>query len=151
MQSHTYLHTLSFNSRVLSLKCSQRLLVVALDAQIHAFDTDTLQHTFSAVTHSVSAALRTVKADACQAWAAAPMALGSAWLAYASNQASQDLPQHILCAAPIYCLVCTIQHILKYSPHACLKYVQCFSIVCILTACTACSTGCPGMQKPASA
>ena len=73
---------------MLSLKCSPRLIVVALDAQIHAFDAASLQHTFSAVTYSVSAALQTVKADSHQAGATAPMALGSAWLAYASNQAS---------------------------------------------------------------
>ena len=90
MHSHTYVHSLTFNSRVLSLKCSPRLVVVALDAQIHAFDAATLQHTFSAVTYSVSAALQTVKADSYQAGAMAPIALGSAWLAYASNQASQS-------------------------------------------------------------
>ena len=90
MHSHTYVHSLTFNSRVLSLKCSPRLVVVALDAQIHAFDAATLQHTFSAVTYSVSAALQTVKADSYQTGAMAPIALGSAWLAYASNQASQS-------------------------------------------------------------
>lgn len=93
MRSHTYVHSLSFNSPVLSLKCSCRLIVVALDAQIHAFDAVTLQHTFSAVTYAVSAAMQTVKADAGQARTTSPMALGSAWLAYASNQASTDLSQ----------------------------------------------------------
>ena len=92
LQSHSYLHSLSFNSRVLSLICSPRLIVVALDAQIHAFDTANLQHTFSAVTYSVSAALQTVKADSHQSGSTAPMALGTAWLAYASNQASQHHP-----------------------------------------------------------
>ena len=91
MHSHTYVHSLSFNSPVLSLRCSRRLIVVALDAQIHAFDATTLQHTFSAVTYAVSAAMQTVKADAGQAKTTTPMALGSAWLAYASNQASLDL------------------------------------------------------------
>lgn len=89
MQSHTYVHSLSFNSKVLSLRCSPRLIVVALNAQIHAFDATTLQHTFSAVTYSVSAALQNVKGDSYQAGVTAPMALGSAWLAYASNQASK--------------------------------------------------------------
>ncbi len=88
LQSHSYLHSLGFNSRVLSLKCSPRLVVVALDAQIHAFDTANLQHTFSAVTYSMSAALQTVKADSHHSGSTAPMALGTAWLAYASNQAS---------------------------------------------------------------
>lgn len=91
MRSHTYMHSLSFNSPVLSLRCSRRLIVVALDAQIHAFDAVSLQHTFSAVTYAVSAAMQTVKADAGHAKTTSPMALGSAWLAYASNQASPDL------------------------------------------------------------
>ncbi|DBA69654.1 TPA: hypothetical protein ACH3X2_012712 [Trebouxia sp. C0005] len=86
LQSHSYLHSLSFSSRVLSLKCSPRLIVVALDAQIHAFDTANLQHTFSAVTYSMSAALQTVKAESHHS-GSTPMALGTAWLAYASNQA----------------------------------------------------------------
>ncbi|DBB01086.1 TPA: hypothetical protein ACH3X1_000979 [Trebouxia sp. C0004] len=91
LQSHSYLHSLSFNSRVLSLKCSPRLIVVALDAQIHAFDTANLQHTFSAVTYSMSAALQTVKADSHHSGSTAPLALGTAWLAYASNQAVSHL------------------------------------------------------------
>lgn len=91
MRSHTYVHSLSFNSPVLSLKCSRRLIAVALDAQIHAFDATTLQHTFSAVTYAVSAAMQSVKGDAGQAKVTSPMALGSAWLAYASNQASPDI------------------------------------------------------------
>ncbi|KAL0039055.1 hypothetical protein WJX77_006537 [Trebouxia sp. C0004] len=91
LQSHSYLHSLSFNSRVLSLKCSPRLIVVALDAQIHAFDTANLQHTFSAVTYSMSAALQTVKADSHHSGSTAPLALGTAWLAYASNQAMSHL------------------------------------------------------------
>lgn len=91
LQSHSYLHSLSFSSRVLSLKCSPRLIVVALDAQIHAFDTANLQHTFSAVTYSMSAALQTVKAESHHS-GSTPMALGTAWLAYASNQASQNHP-----------------------------------------------------------
>lgn len=91
MRSHTYVHSLSFNSPVLSLTCSRRLIAVALDAQIHAFDATTLQHIFSAVTYAVSAAMQSVKADAGQARVTSPMALGSAWLAYASNQASPDI------------------------------------------------------------
>lgn len=89
MRSHTYVHSLTFNSQVLSLKCSCRFIVVALDAQIHAFDATSLQHTFSAVTYAVSAAMHTVKTEGTQARGSSPLALGSAWLAYASNQASQ--------------------------------------------------------------
>lgn len=88
MRSHSYVHTLTFKSRILSLKCSSRLIVVALDAQVHAYDTLTLQHTFSAVTYSVSAALSTWSSENTSVNLSAPMALGSAWLAYASNQAS---------------------------------------------------------------
>lgn len=95
MRSHTYVHSLSFNSQVLSLKCSRRLIVVALDAQIHAFDATSLQHTFSAVTYAVSAAMHTVKTEGVQARGSSPLALGSAWLAYASNQASPHLTSSV--------------------------------------------------------
>lgn len=88
MRSHSYVHALTFKTQILGLKCSTRLLVVALDSQIHAYDAITLQHTFSAVTYSVSAALSTWASDVTTAGLPAPMALGSAWLAYASNQAS---------------------------------------------------------------
>lgn len=88
MHSHAYVHTLSFSSRVQSLKCSRRFIVVAMDAQIHAFDVATLQQTFSVVTYSVAAAMQSSKGDSSPAEHTAPIALGSAWLAYASNQAS---------------------------------------------------------------
>ena len=104
MQSHTYVHTLTFNSKVLSLRCSCHFLVVALDAQIHAFDATTWQHTFSAVTYSVFAAMRTVKAESSHNIASSPMALGSAWLAYASNQAGSSAAWHIRLIVCMYML-----------------------------------------------
>lgn len=97
MRSHTYVHSLSFNSPVLSLTCSRRLIAVALDAQIHVFNATTLQHTFSAVTYAVLTAMQSVKADASQARVTSPLALGSAWLAYASNQASPDIYYTSVC------------------------------------------------------
>ena len=90
MRSHTYVPSVTNTSQVLSLKCSRRLIVVALDAQIHAFDATSLQHTFSAVTYAVSAAMHAVKAEGVLSGGSSPLALRSAWLAYASNQASQD-------------------------------------------------------------
>lgn len=58
--------------------------MVALEGQLHAFDANTLAHTFSAVTHpspvpSPSPPDRGVSQSA-------PVALGARWLAYASNQ-----------------------------------------------------------------
>ena len=108
IRSHTYVHSLTFNSQVLSLKCSRRLIVVALDAQIHAFDATSLQHTFSAVTYAVSAAMHAVKAEGVQSGGSSPLALGSAWLAYASNQASHDLQcaTMAMCSQAEMVLVC---------------------------------------------
>lgn len=88
LSSHSYLQPLTFKSAILGLKCSSRLIVVALDAQIHAYDSLTLQHTFSAVTYAVSAVLSSLSSETAKGTLSTPLALGSAWLAYASNQAS---------------------------------------------------------------
>jgi hypothetical protein len=86
LHTHSYVHTLKFTSRVLSVRCSTRMIVVALDAQIHAFDSSTLERVLTAVTYPAPCTKQLMLAETCNAGTAVPLALGPRWLAYASNQ-----------------------------------------------------------------
>ena len=102
LRNQAYVYSLKFNSRVLGLRCSPRLLVVALDAQLHAFDATSLSHVFSAVTYPAPCTHQLYQSETCAQGTAVPLALGSRWLAFASNQvAPQVLSMHDMpsCAA----------------------------------------------------
>eukprot|EP00249_Psilotum_nudum_P032646 c48458_g1_i1 orf=109-810(+) len=47
MQSHTYVQDLRFRTAIVAVRCSPRVVAVALSAQIYCFDAATLQNTFS--------------------------------------------------------------------------------------------------------
>ncbi|KAK9833606.1 hypothetical protein WJX74_000354 [Apatococcus lobatus] len=86
LRNQAYVYSLKFNSRVLGLRCSTRLLVVALDAQLHAFDATSLSHVFSAVTYPAPCTHQLYQSETCAQGTAVALALGSRWLAFASNQ-----------------------------------------------------------------
>ena len=87
LRNQAYVYSLKFNSRVLGLRCSARLVVVALDAQLHAFDATSLSHVFSAVTYPAPCTHQLYQSETCAQGTAVALALGSRWLAFASNQA----------------------------------------------------------------
>ena len=80
LASGTYVHVLHFDSAVLGVRCSRRLIIVALAGQLLAYDAATLQHTFSTLTYAMAGQPATL-----------PLALGPRWLAYASNQVLEML------------------------------------------------------------
>ncbi|KAJ6803554.1 autophagy-related protein 18h-like [Iris pallida] len=78
LKSHSYVHVLRFRSAVYMVRCSPRIVAVALAAQIYCFDAVTLENKFSVLTYPLqgAAGLNT---------GYGPMAVGPRWMAYASN------------------------------------------------------------------
>lgn len=103
LRSHGYVRTLTFHQPILALHASERLLVVALPGQVQALDAGSLQPLFTCLAYLPPTVHRPFLqqggggepsqhrqggAEAAEAVATlAPLALGSRWLAYASNQA----------------------------------------------------------------
>ncbi|XP_020582265.1 autophagy-related protein 18h-like isoform X2 [Phalaenopsis equestris] len=78
LKSHTYVHFLRFRSAVYLVRCSPRIVAVALAAQIYCFDAVTLENKFSVLTYPLQGAAGVNIGYG-------PMAVGPRWLAYASN------------------------------------------------------------------
>ncbi|WOL12589.1 autophagy-related protein [Canna indica] len=78
LKSHNYVHVLRFRSAVYTVRCSPRIVAVALAAQIYCFDAVTLESKFSVLTYPLQGA-------AGVNIGCGPMAVGPRWLAYASN------------------------------------------------------------------
>ena len=74
----------SHAGRILRIACSPRVLLVAMHAQVMAYDISTMEVTFSTVTYPTPVRSPTC-GDASEA-ESVPLALGSRWLAHASNQ-----------------------------------------------------------------
>ncbi|KAJ8760668.1 hypothetical protein K2173_017649 [Erythroxylum novogranatense] len=83
LKSHNYVHVLRFRSTVYMVRCSPRIVAVGLATQIYCFDALTLENKFSVLTYPVpqlgSQGLVGVNIGY------GPMAVGSRWLAYASD------------------------------------------------------------------
>ncbi|XP_072959818.1 autophagy-related protein 18g-like [Typha angustifolia] len=78
LKSHNYVHVLRFRSAVYIVRCSPRIVAVALAAQIYCFDAVTLENKFSVLTYPLQGASGVNIGYG-------PMAVGPRWLAYASN------------------------------------------------------------------
>ncbi|XP_008809283.1 autophagy-related protein 18h-like isoform X2 [Phoenix dactylifera] len=78
LKSHNYVHVLRFRSAVYIVRCSPRIVAVALAAQIYCFDAVTLENKFSVLTYPLQGASGINIGYG-------PMAVGPRWLAYASN------------------------------------------------------------------
>ncbi|XP_073525991.1 uncharacterized protein [Phyllobates terribilis] len=76
LKSHSYVHDLRFRSPVCMVRCSSRIVAVALATQIHCYDALNLENKFSVLTYPVSQMGNV---------GCGPMALGHRWLAYPSN------------------------------------------------------------------
>jgi len=97
LRSHSYVHVLRFRSAVYTVRCSSRIIAVALAAQIYCFDAATLQNTFSVLTYPIP---QGGQATGSINIGYGPLAVGSRWLAYAANHAlvSNNFrvsPQHL--------------------------------------------------------
>ncbi|XP_020087344.1 autophagy-related protein 18h-like isoform X2 [Ananas comosus] len=78
LKLHNYVHVLRFRSTVYIVRCSPRIVAVALAAQIYCFDAATLENKFSVLTYPLQGAPGLN-------FGYGPMAVGPRWLAYASN------------------------------------------------------------------
>ncbi|KAG8085535.1 hypothetical protein GUJ93_ZPchr0010g7759 [Zizania palustris] len=78
LKSHTYVHVLRFRSAVYIVRCCPRIVAVALAAQVYCFDAVTLENKFSVLTYPLQGAPGVNIGYG-------PLAVGSRWLAYASN------------------------------------------------------------------
>lgn len=78
LKSHSYVHFLRFRSPVYLVRCSPRIVAVALAAQIYCFDAVTLENKFSVLTYPLQGSSGVNIGYG-------PMAVGPRWLGYASN------------------------------------------------------------------
>ncbi|MQM04845.1 hypothetical protein Taro_037650 [Colocasia esculenta] len=78
LRSHSYVHVLRFRSAVYIVRCSRRIVAVALAAQIYCFDAVTLENKFSVLTYPMQGPVGINVG-------LGPLAVGPRWLAYASN------------------------------------------------------------------
>eukprot|EP01018_Ginkgo_biloba_P011377 Gb_30474 [translate_table: standard] len=97
LRSHTYVHVLRFRSAVYAVRCSPRIIAVALAAQIYCFDAATLQNTFSVLTYPIP---QGGQGPGGINIGYGPLAVGTRWLAYAANHAlvsntGRASPQHL--------------------------------------------------------
>ncbi|KAK7277688.1 hypothetical protein RJT34_22703 [Clitoria ternatea] len=97
LKSHGYVHALKFRSVVCMIRCSSWIVAVGLPTQIYCFDASTLENKFSVLTYPVPqlAGQGTIGVNI----GYGPMAVGSRWLAYASNN---PLPSNVGCISPQY-------------------------------------------------
>ncbi|WOL01823.1 autophagy-related protein [Canna indica] len=78
LKSHSYVHVLRFRSAVYIVRCSPRIVAVALAAQIYCFDAVTLENKTSVLTYPL-------QGPAGVNIGCGPMAVGPRWLAYTPN------------------------------------------------------------------
>ncbi|CAM6025993.1 unnamed protein product [Sphagnum balticum] len=95
LQNHSYVHLLRFRTAIVAVRCSPRVIAVALVGQIYCFDAGTLLNVFSVLTYPSPAP---VPGTSHAGYGA--MALGPRWLAYAANQpltatTGRISPQHL--------------------------------------------------------
>lgn len=93
--SHAYVHELRFRTAIYTVRCSPRVVVVALVSQLYCIDAATLQHTFSVLMYPSPQA---GEVGPCIGYGA--VAVGPRWLAYAANQpvisnTGRVSPQHL--------------------------------------------------------
>ncbi|CAI8603846.1 unnamed protein product [Vicia faba] len=95
LKSHSYVHVLRFRSVVCMIRCCSKIVAVGLAAQIYCFDALTLENKFSVLTYPVPqlSGQGTIGVNV----GYGPMAVGSRWLAYPSNN---PLPSNVGCISP---------------------------------------------------
>ncbi|XP_058077276.1 autophagy-related protein 18g-like isoform X2 [Magnolia sinica] len=82
LRSDGYVHVLRFRSAIYMIRCSPRIIAVALASQIYCFDAATFENKFSVLTYPMPQGGQGVVGVNI---GYGPMAVGPRWLAYASN------------------------------------------------------------------
>nr|XP_024358119.1 autophagy-related protein 18h-like isoform X1 [Physcomitrium patens]XP_024358120.1 autophagy-related protein 18h-like isoform X1 [Physcomitrium patens]XP_024358121.1 autophagy-related protein 18h-like isoform X1 [Physcomitrium patens] len=95
LRNHSYVHSLRFRTGIHAVRCSPRVVAVALATQIYCFDAGSLQNVFSVLTYPSPA-----PAPGSSHYGYGAMAVGPRWLAYAANQplfatSGRVSPQHL--------------------------------------------------------
>ncbi|KAM1343275.1 hypothetical protein PS2_007413 [Malus domestica] len=95
LKSQSYVHVLKFRSVVYSVKCSSRVVAISLAAQIHCFDSMTLEREYTILTNPIVTGFPGSGGIGC-----GPLALGNRWLAYsgspvAVSNSGRVSPQHL--------------------------------------------------------
>ncbi|KAG0554174.1 hypothetical protein KC19_12G069500 [Ceratodon purpureus] len=95
LRNHSYVHTLRFPREIHAVRCSSRVVAVAVASQIYCYDAGTLQNIFSVVTYPSPA-----PTPGSNHYGFGAMAVGPRWLAYATNQplvatTGRVSPQHL--------------------------------------------------------
>ncbi|KAG0623769.1 hypothetical protein M758_3G200500 [Ceratodon purpureus] len=95
LRNHSYVHTLRFRTGIHAVRCSSRVVAVALSTQIYCFDAGTLQNMYSVLTYPSP-----VSPPGSGHYGYGAMAVGPRWLAYAGNQplvatTGRVSPQHL--------------------------------------------------------
>ncbi|XP_024362578.1 autophagy-related protein 18h [Physcomitrium patens] len=95
LRNHSYVHTLKFRSGIHAVRCSPRVVAVALSTKIYCFDAESLQSIFSVDTYPSP-----VPAPGSSHFGYGAMAVGPRWLAYTACQpllatTGRVSPQHL--------------------------------------------------------
>ncbi|VVA28203.1 PREDICTED: autophagy-related [Prunus dulcis] len=95
LRSQSYVHVLKFRSVVYSVKCSSRVVAISQAAQIHCFDSTTLEREYTILTNPIVAGFPGSGGIGC-----GPLAVGKRWLAYSGSPVAVSTsgrvsPQHL--------------------------------------------------------
>ncbi|KAB2059393.1 hypothetical protein ES319_A11G299700v1 [Gossypium barbadense] len=99
LRSQTYVHKLNFRSVVYSVRCSSRIVAIALATQIHCFDATTLEREYTILTNPI------ITSSAGSGGVGyGPLAVGPRWLAYSGSpvvgsNCGRVSPQHLMPSA----------------------------------------------------
>ncbi|KAI4374756.1 hypothetical protein MLD38_012713 [Melastoma candidum] len=99
IRSQSYVHVLKFRSAIYSVRCSCRVVAISQAAQIHCFDSKTLERSYTILTHPITSGL-----PGAVGVGYGPLAVGPRWVAYSGSPASASTtgrvtPQHLTSSA----------------------------------------------------
>ncbi|MBA0771039.1 hypothetical protein Gotri_019569 [Gossypium trilobum] len=99
LRSQSYIHKLNFRSVVYSVRCSSRIVAIALATQIHCFDATTLEREYTILTNPIITA-----SPGSGGVGYGPLAVGPRWLAYSGSpvvgsNCGRVSPQHLMPSA----------------------------------------------------
>ncbi|KAI4340059.1 hypothetical protein MLD38_024933 [Melastoma candidum] len=99
IKSQSYVHVLKFRSAVYSVRCSCRVVAISQAAQIHCFDSKTLERAYAILTHPITSG-----PPGSSGIGYGPLAVGPRWMAYCGNPVLPSntgwvTPQHLTSSA----------------------------------------------------
>ncbi|KAF5728368.1 autophagy-related protein 18f [Tripterygium wilfordii] len=95
LSSHSYVHVLKFRSIVYCVRCSSRVVAISQAAQIHCFDSSTLERAYTILTNPII-----TSCPGPGGIGYGPLAVGPRWLAYSGSpvvvsNSGRVSPQHL--------------------------------------------------------